>query len=1088
MKWFGKLLVILFAVCSAYPALAQQTLATITGVVLDSAGAAVPGAEVAVRNLNTNIEKHLTSNSTGLYEAPYLIPGHYEVAIQKEGFKRFVAADFLVQAGQIVRIDGKLEIGQVSTVVTVRDRAPAIATETSSITSFRDNRQLEEMPLNNRGSWDSFLFEFVGMTPGAQVSDASWDISFNGTRPYQNQFSVDGIATTSTLYGNIIGPANPSMEAVHEVKIDSNSNGAEFQAAGAVNVITKSGSNTLHGSGYYYYTTSGFDARDPFQTRNNRDVLQNYGASLGGPIVKNRTFFFADFENFGEYGSTPVNFAVPTAAMRQGDFSAVSTTLVNPYTGEDIAGNDISSLLNSTALKVQDYFYPQPTSSSSSYNYAASLPSDLEKYMFDVRVDHQVNTKNAFYARFDFAHMPNHSRDYTSYLPAIPKAAQVRNTRNFILSDTHTFTPTVVNEFRVGMTRGHNDFHIPISGQKVLSDLGLTGLPATIGSDIYGVPKMYVSGFESISTESATNNFEVVYQLQDSLTWQKSRHTFKFGGEVVRNHAIENFTSPTSLLGTSYFTGSFTGNAYADFLLGLPKYATTTSGGTYRGYTANYQTSLYAQDSYRITNRLTLNYGLRWDTDAPYVEKQDRSFSFNSSTGEVMVPSDQTYDYLYAGFVDAGLASVVTASEAGYPKALVHSDYSNFAPRLGFAYLLTSDQKTVLRGGYGVYFERSTDATWTSMQSGSPFNGSLSNWGNTITDGVPTWQLPEIFPTTYSTETGYDLSGINPNLKSPYIQQWNLTIEQQLSPSTGLRVSYLGTRGTKLVWIQNLNELAPSDTAYDASRRRFPNLNYVGYVDNGANSIYHGLNVTLTRKWRSGLSYESTYTWSHNISDNDNTWQGGAESGWLTYGRQYDRGNVSWSRRHRMTNLVAWELPFGNGKRFLGRGKLADKLAGGWTVTAVNLFQSGDYFTPSITTTYDMGNTNSYGGRPDCLRNANLPRGQRSISHWFDTSIGTDGAAFGYPASNRLGSCGSHTLEGPGTINVDLGLFKNLQISEKVRLQFQGTATNVMNHPNWADPDNGLAGISATAGMISSVQSYEGSGQRVIRLGLKLLW
>ena len=1087
MKWLWRLLCIsLFLAFSSYSALAQQTLSTITGVVVDSAGSAVPGAEVTVKNLDTNIEKRLSSNDTGLYEAPYLIPGHYQVAVGKAGFKQFVAADILVQAGQIVRIDAKLEIGEVTTQVTVHDVAPAITTEASNLTSLRDNRQLEDAPLNTRGQWDSFLFTFVGMMPGAQPSDASFDTAFNGTRPYENQFSVDGIVTTSTLYGNIIGPANPSMEAVQEIKVDSNSNAAEFQAAGAVNVITRSGSNRLHGSAYEYYTTSGFDARDPFLPSVSRNLLNNFGASLGGPIRKNHTFFFADYEQFANYYGTPESVVVPTPAMRGGNFSQVGTPITNPYTGQPFTGNIIpTGMLNATALKMQTLFYPtatNPTNVLAGPNFAESLDADQEKEMFDVRIDHQVSTKNSFYGRFDYARMPNHGRD--SPLPTIPKRAQVRNTRSFILSDTNAFTPTVINEFRIGLNRGHNNYHDPISGSQVVSELGLTGL-ANIGSDVYGVPTIGISGFQGISTLSGSNNLEQTYQMQDSVTWQKGRHTIKFGGEVLKNFADLQFTSPSQLMGTTNFTGVFTGYGYADFLLGLPLNASIVGGGTSREYTSNYQFSIYAQDSYHLTNRLTLNYGLRWDADEPYTEKDERSYNFDPVKSQVVIPSQQTSAYLFQPFVQAGIAPIVAASQAGVPTALVNANRKNFAPRIGFAYLLTSDKKTVLRGGYGIYFERSTDATWMAMQAGAPFNGTLNNPKNEIINGTPTWQLPALFPTVYSAQTGSDFSAYNPNMQEPYVQQWNLTVERQLSPSTGLRVSYIATKGTRLIWNHDLNMLHTSNIPYSPLNKPFPTLGSIVYVDNGANSIYNGLEVTLTRKWKSGLMYESTYTLANNITDNDNGWQGGAEATY-SYNREYDRGPVSWTRRQRMANSLFWELPFGNGKRFLQNSKGLNRLVGGWQYSLVNILQTGDHFTPEINTTYDMGNINNYSGRPDRLKNGNLSGGQRSINQWFATSLGTPGAAWGYPPSSRIGNAGFDILTGPGTINLDMGLFKTFQVRERMRLQIQMTATNALNHPNPADPDNYVT--DTTAGVVSDVQSWEGAKSRTLQLGAKLTW
>ena len=858
-------------------------------------------------------------------------------------------------------------------------------------------------------------------------------------------------------------------------------------------MVTRSGANALHGSLYEYYQTAGFNARDPFQEQKTRNLLHNFGGSLGGPIWKNRTFFFMDAEIFNQRSTLNANIKVPTPQMRTGNFSGIGRPITNPFTGQPFADNQIpTALLNPAALKIQNFFFPQPTiptESPGTNNFVAALPTDQQKYTFDVRVDHQIRSNNAMYARFDFGRLPNANRD--SPLPVYGQRVQERNTRNFIISDTHTFSPTVINEFRFGLTRAHNWYHDRLAASDVIQELGLTGI-AALPPDTFGTPVINISGFQRIAGIQANDNVEMIYQLQDSITWQKGRHSFKFGGEFLNNHASRFFTSPTRLLGDIAFNGRYTGYSYADFLLGIPLSASRAAAGTERRYVRNNQGSFFAQDSYKVSTRLTLNYGLRWDLDEPYREKYDRSANFDPFGRRMVIPTDAARASLFSGFVQSGLVPIVTASAAGYPQALVNADRNNIAPRLGFAYLLTSDQKTVVRGGYGIYYERSTEAQWSNMRTG-PYSGSESNPLNQIVNGQPTWRLPLIFPTVSSAQTGTNLAAINPNLRQPYLQQWNFTVERQLSPSTGLRVSYLGTRGTRLVWVRNLNQLPPSDIPYDPARRLFPNLNSVNYEDNGANTIYHGLNVTLTRRWKSGLQYESSYTLAKNITDNDNDWQGGALAT-NTFDRKYDRGNVSWTRRHRLVNTLFWELPVGQGKRFVNRSGIADVLLGGWQISAINVIQTGSYFTPTVETDYDIGNTNTFAGRPDRLKDGNLDSGQRSINQWFDTSLGGPGAAWALPPSNRYGNAGSNILINPGTFNINMGLFKNFRFRERVNLQLQVTSTNILNHPNYDICDLPGYGNSCglltgdTPGVISAVQGWEQAGPRTMRVGARLMW
>ena len=1119
MRYIRSVLALSLLVIGASAGFAQQTLATITGQVVDASKAAVPGTTVRVRNLDTNIMKDVTTDNSGYYSVSYLIPGHYEVSAEKEGFRRFLAQNFQVGAAQTVRIDCVLEVGSTTSEVTVQDAAPAISTESSNLSASRSNRQLEDLPVNTRGSWDSFIFTYAGMMPGAQPGAAGYDISFNGLRSYQNQFTVDGIATTSTLFGDILGPANPSMDAVEELKVDASVNNAEFQAPTSISVISKSGSNDLHGTLYEFYNSSGFNARDPFSTTvNPRAVVHDFGGSLGGPIKHNKTFFFGSVERFSDHYSALINRLLPTAAMRQGNFSNLGTSIRNPFTGQLFSNGVIpANLLNPTSVALQNRFFPATNYPDANFvggpNLSTTFPVDQEKTTYDARIDHQLTSNNQLYGRVDLNRLPNHSLE--GGLPTIGRRVQMRTAENGVISDTNTFSPTLVNEFRAGITRAHNFYQGPLNGPDFVSQFGLQGLDSSLPS-INALTNISIGGgFAGINEINYNDNVEQIYQFQDNATWVRGAHTVKFGGEALRELAVHYPLSPSALFGSASFSGSFTGSPYADFLLGLPHSASVAAAGTNRTYSHNTDFGLFIQDSWKATPRLTLNYGVRWDINPPYVEESGRSYNFDPALGGIVIPSEKSRSQLYSGFVQAGLVPVVTASNAHYPTALVRTDWNNFAPRFGFAYKVTS--KDVLRGGYGIFYERETEATWSALRGGNPYVGSTTAV-NGLVNGQPLWQLPFVFPQTGSTaSTGGSFSGVNPNLRTPYVQQANITWEHQFSPSTGLRISGVNTHGTKLIWVRDLNQLRPGSIALGNAGRMFPNLGSVTYEDNGANSIYYGLNVTLTRSWTNGLQYESTYTWAHNITDNDNDWQGGGLAS-DAYNREYDRGNVSFTARHRLVNSFMWALPVGHGRRFMsGKSGVLDAILGGWQLSGINIVQSGQYFTPLVDYSVygvDLGFTNGNTvGRPDAVANGNLPRGQRSITRWFNTGLNTaslpggsavPGAAFALAPLQadgttvaRLGNAGSNTLVGPGTFNLNAGLFKSFRLKERLTLQAQITATNVLNHVNpdflapvglagGAGPDNLLT--DSTAGVISGVQSYEGAGARTVRLGVRLIW
>jgi len=951
--------------------------------------------------------------------------------------------------------------------------------------------------MNVRGNWDSFIFNFMSLVPGAQPMVNGYSISFAGSRYTMNNFTVDGITTNSTLYGNQVGPANPSMDFIEEVKVDVSGNSAEFGAPGYVAIITKGGGNELHGSAYWYYNTAGLNARNPFANRVGFAVLNDYGFTVSGPVRKNKTFFSGGMEGFDQHTAALFNLSLPTDRMRKGDFSVLkdasgqlmNVTIVDPFTGIPFPNNVIPPLmLNSAALKTQDRFYPHVNFGDPDMvanNFRDQAKQVLRKEQVDIRIDHQFSSKNMFFGRFDAMRAPNGT--WEGNLPTIGPRLQRRQTRNFILSDTHTFNPVVINEFRFGLIRGYNPYSGPVFGPTVVKEMGLTNLPPNL-PQVQAIPTVSISNFQTISQIDYQRGAEMIYQWQDNLSWIKGRHTIKMGGEIWHNYGANYGQSPSRAYGSVSFTGTYSGYSYADFLLGIPRSSSRVSAGFVRLKSTNWDKFFFIQDDFKVNSRLTLNFGIRYELNPPYVEKEDRIYSFNPYTGKMVVPTESSKAWLFPGFVSSNLVPIITAKEAGLPqRTLAYADKNNFAPRFGFAYKLTSDNKTALRGSYGIFYDTFTAALWRSMVGG-PYNGSENSPINTITNGQALWMWPDMFPRMMSQVGTASLSGQDPHTKVPYVQQWSLTIEREVL-HMGVRASYVGSRTLQLLANRNLNQLQPSTLPYSPSRRPYPQLSSAGWRENMLSAFYNGLTLSAERKYRAGLQYQLAYTWAKNLTNSHDDW----EAGWgaeNAYDYRREWADNPYTRRHRFVANAIWDIPVGKNQRFLKQGVLSHIL-GGWTLSTFAVLQTGQYFTPSFST-YDPANVGASGGRPDRIANGNLSN--PTISRWFDPKAfrvpgDTDGD--GKPDVNvgRFGNSGLNVLRGPGTRSMNAGLFKSFRIQERWRLQAEATFTNVLNHPNYGLPNAVIN--SASAGVITQTRdqqtsAHEGSGPRTTRLGLRL--
>ncbi len=951
--------------------------------------------------------------------------------------------------------------------------------------------------MNLRGNWDSFLYNFMSLVPGAQPTINGFSISFAGSRYTMNNFTVDGITTNSVLYGNQVGPANPSMDFIQEVKVDLSGNSAEFGAPGYVGVITKGGGNQLHGSAFWYYNTGGLNARNFFANTVGFAVLNDFGFTVTGPVIKNKTFFSGGLEGFNQRTAAQFNLSLPTDSLRKGDFSKMKdatgkplTTIVkNPLTGQPLTNNSIPpSMLNSSALKTQERFYPHVNYGDPEQvanNFRDMTKQSLRKEQVDIRIDHQFSSKNSFFGRFDAMRAPNGT--WEGNLPTVGPRVQRRQTRNLVLSDTHTFSPTVINEFRFGLIRGYNPYSGPVDGPTVIKEMGLTNLPANL-PQLQAIPIVNITNFQTISQIDYQRGAEMVYQWQDNLSWIRGRHTLKMGGELWRNYGANFGASPSRAYGDVTFNGSYSGYSYADFLFGVPRSGSRVAAGFVRLKSTNWDKFLFIQDDFKLNPRLTLNFGLRYELNPPYVEGEDRIYSFNPYTGKMVVPTEKSKSYLFPGFVSSNLVPIITASEAGLPeRTLAFTDKNNFAPRIGFAYKLTSDNKTVLRGGYGLFYDTFTAQLWRSLVGG-PYNGSESAPINTITNGQAAWLWPDMFPRVLNQVGTASMAGVDPNMKNAYIQQWTLTVERELW-DMGFRASYAGSRSLQLGITRNLNQVPPSTLPYSTSRRPYPQLSGATWRENGGSAFYNGLTLSAERKYKAGLQYQVAYTWAKNLTDSQSEGEGGG-SLQNAYDRRPEYSDYQYTRRHRFVFNSMWDLPFGKERKFLREGPLS-YILGGWSLTTFGVLQTGPYFTPSFST-YDPANTGGSGGRPDRIASGAIAN--PTIATWFDKTafrVPGDVDGDGKPDVNvgRFGNSALNILRGPGTRSMNAGIFKAFRIREGWKMQAEATFTNVLNHTNFGVPNAVIN--SASAGIITATASsqssaHEGSGPRTTRFGLRL--
>ena len=1059
-RWCAGVLVVILALPAA--AAAQVTTADIVGRVTDSSGAVLPGATVTIENLATHDVRTAPTNETGDYLFNLLPIGTYTVNVELQGFASQTTR-VVLSAGDRVRFDPKLQLGQVQESVLVTAESPLLQTDTATVSALVSEKAVQDLPVSGRNVVRLVQLvpgAFEGLTNSLATGNRPDDrrqtsaVSINGAMDNQNNHLIDGIDNNERSIGTV--GVKPSIDAIAEVKVQTSMYTAEVGRTfgGVVNIITKSGGNAFHGSGFEFFRNDRFDARNFFATSIPKPKLsQNqYGGSLGGPLIRNKTFFFADFERFDVTQGVTAVVTVPTAKMRAGDFSELSTVIYDPTTTPrtPFAGNIISSgRLEPVALKYLS-LYPLPTSAGLANNYTGVRDRTQVNSTTDARVDHIFNAQNRLFVRYSY----NTGDTFTPPVFSIVNGIEGGGggsfpgkndtaAHNFGASYSKVFSPSLVGEFRTGYLNVNIASYGLNYGSNVAASFGLPGV--NIDDLTSGLTPITLTGYAGAGDATFLPLIQVnhTWQGSGSLTKIKGPHSIKGGaGLINRNFSLYQSNSP---LGTITFNTTLTdngagsgGNTIASFVLGYPQQVTRIVSLFYPHYNTK-EPFAFVQDDWRATSNLTLNLGLRYDVFTPYTEQDNHLVNVDIARSAILV---------------AGQNSV--SRTAG-----IQTDYSNLAPRLGFSATLPA--LTVVRGGYGLSFYPGNYMSQSFLKS-APFTSTYGPViSNAASGGVPNLFLRNGLPLPAATDITVPSGTFQAeelNFRNTRTHQYNLFVEKEMSGNV-VGAGYLGWKADHLTQYIGNVDLAPAGPGAIQPRRAFaatlPNVSAIPLVASDFEGTYNAMQVTFQRRQQSGLTLSSSYTLAHAVQTNASPWD-------VTVIERYDS---DFDVRHRFVLSANYELPFLR----TASGPVHAVFAG-WQVNGVAVLQSGIPFTVANgTARSNTGGTD----RPNQLGNPQLDN--PTVAQWFDVT------AFAAEPINTAGNTGRNTLHGPPMRRLDLSLFKNVDLTASTRLQLRAEVFNVTNTPSFSNPNANFG----TAGF-GSITSTGNNIPRQMQFAVKVLF
>ncbi|MBM3756365.1 MAG: hypothetical protein FJW38_20535 [Acidobacteria bacterium] len=1050
-------------------AFGQGNTGSILGTLTDASSAVVPSAKVTITNVLTGVKLENTTDSQGNYLFNFLSPGSYKVEAEVTGFKKFVRENITLETGRQLRIDARLETGAVTETVSVTAQTPLLETESGTLSGTIENRQVSSLPTLGRNPQDFRL-----LVPGVVLNRDGNSITQGGL-VRKDPYYIDGAHSSNHVWSG--NPVNPNPDVIQEFKIVTNSFSAEFgETSGSVmQSTTKSGNNEIHGTIFEFLRNDKLNAGN-YYTHSRPILRQNqYGGTIGGPIKKNKTFYFGDMQVTTQRGTSAFNnLTVPTQAFRDGNFSSLTNAANVPVPIFDPAttsgannqrtafpGNIIPAARISRAARNVQALYPLPQVNTNFANYTNFGSVKNENREYDIKIDHNFTDSDKFFARYSgrksdstpasaFPDFKSGGRN-----PGQLGFGQNKNhSRQAVVNHVHIFSPRITNDLHLGWFQTYPKRIVAGFGEVSTNSLGILGLPN--GDNKLGTPDFLFTNYAPLGSSGDTLFFE----LQDSkslvnvTSWVLDRHTIKFGGEarLIRTDNLQPNPGTTRWDFQPIYTNQIgvanSGWDYASFLLGMPRnMGYRIFPGFFKSRTSVY--ALFIQDDWRVNRKLTLNLGLRWDAPLWYREAQNRSGAFDLNAGQ------------YQQF-----------GQNGFRRTPWPDDLNNFGPRFGFAYNVAD--KTIIRGGFGLFSVGTmSSGAFGFMLSDPIFADADAGRYNTIDQITPRTTLDRV-PYEPVDKLGRNALAVtvypedNP---TSYFTQWNMNIQRQLGGFL-IEAGYAGSKGSHLHYgAYNLNAI-PVDLSPQAQGRRIaPFVRYPRYP-NGVTSAswigsssYHSMQIKSERRFSQGLSYLASFTFSKLINRGENGYRDPLGN------RNLDRGISLDSAPYRFTVAPVYELPFGKGRQFDIRNRAIDAIAGGWEVSAIGTIQAGFPLNPG--NSIDTCNCGS-ATYPNLSRNPNLAKGERTVNRWFDTT------AFSSPAQWTIGNAGRGSVWGPGLKSIDFTISKYFNFTERLRLQYRAEAYNLSNSPYFANPN-----VTVGAGTFGRITAVSNSA-RQMQMALKL--
>ncbi len=1078
--------------CAALAGQAQVERASVVGTITDKSGAAMAGVEVTVVNEATNTSVRINTDESGTYSVVNLIPGSYSLTASRAGFRNVVYRNFVLQVSQAARLDISMDVGTVEQAVEVTGALPLLQTENAAVGQVISKEAVEALPLNGRN-----FVQLAILAPGVtgldyaqpntinsgrrpdELRPGGTAIAANGARSTSNQVLIDGIDNSEMISQTFI--VRPAVEGIQEFKVLTNNAGAEYgRSAGSVVVITtKSGGNEFHGSLFEFLRNEKLDARNFFARPDAPQPpfkLNQYGAALGGPIVRNRTFFFANYEGYREVFGDSQLVTVPTAAMKTGNFAGVTangiydplTTRANPAGGAALRDRFPGDVIPSSRFDPIGAglarLWPNPQSGGLANNFVANPVKRSSLHRADGRLDHQLTSRDTLFARFSIDKglliIPDTFNTDIGGNEASFAGNDEVDGKNGVVSWTRSITPTTVGDFRYGYT----SYDMSLIPTNLTNPIWST-IPGRDNNDPFqpSAPIIGTTGYAGLGNARSTPLIrnQTMHEAIANVSSLKGKHNIKYGIDFRFRTTGETASPPgESAFGRWNFDPAYsrnpaspggTGDTVATMLLGFPIAIRRDvfAAGTATLRTEEY--NFYARDEWRINNRLTLNIGLHYEINTPFRENDNQWVNFDPVIAQQMI---------------AGTPGISRTTN-------IATDYSSWGPRVSIAWQAT--RKTVIRTGYGLFYEPQGNFATNIRQFRQPPFGFVVNIPNSGND-IPTRNTSQGFPIGTAVPdltrgpAFYALRAVALNYRNGQVQQFNFSAQQELSKDTVATVGFVSSAGALLSWGRNINQPDPGPGAIDPRRPYnsvLPGVTGIAYLESAANSFYSSMQTSIEKRYSKGLYLLGNWTWSHGL---DNVGGDGGANGPLPQdprNRRADWASSNSDMRHRVNLAANYDIPgpsISSPWRFI---------AGGWQVGGIMVLQSGLPFT--VTVPGSPANTGS-GSRANPVAGIDPIPESQSLSRWFNP------AAFSTPPAFTWGTLGRNTLRGPAIYNVDLSAAKRFQFTEQVRLEFRSEFFNSMNHPQFGLPA-GQIGV-ATAGTISSTQR----ANRQIQFALRLVY